>query len=278
MSITPVESSADASIQSADATSVAGTEAHLSLWNAVMVTDPKYSRAFTRTGGFSGTAINATYQVRKATEQFGPIGLGWGYTVLEERFQNGASLGFDSQGSSLGTEIIHIVRIELWYRWGGNTGKLQHFGQTTFVGKTRNGVFTDEEAPKKSLTDAISKCLSLLGFGADVFMGLYDDQKYVDALHDHFTDQQINTVTVTAAGAAHPGAGQTLSDRYKSYMNRIQSGELKGSPQLHALINSDISLSPMERTTLIAALPLSLTNNSTQNQKNDGNPVESIFI
>lgn len=278
MSNTPVESAADASIQVTDTTSAGDPAANLCLWNAVMATDPKYSRAFTRAGGFSGTAINATYQVQKATEQFGPIGLGWGYTVLDERFQNGAFLGFDSQGSSLGTEVIHIVRIELWYRWRGNTGKLQHFGQTTFVGKTRNGIFTDEEAPKKSLTDAISKCLSLLGFGADVFMGLYDDQKYVDALQDHFTEQQTGKNPVTTNAMGHTGAGQTVSDRYKSYMERIESGELKGSPQLHALLNSDTELTPMERTTLIAALPLTIANNSGQNSNNDGNPVASIFI
>lgn len=277
MSNTPADNAADTSIQAA-AASPAESGGNLCLWNAVMATDPKYSRAFTRAGGFSGTAINATYQVQKATEQFGPIGLGWGYTVLEERFQNGAFLGFDSQGSSLGTEVIHIVRIELWYRWKGETGKLQHFGQTTFVGKTRNGIFTDEEAPKKSLTDAISKCLSLLGFGADVFMGLYDDQKYVDALQGHFTEQHSGTALVTTASTGQKGATQAVSDRYKTYMERIQAGELKGSPQLHALLNSDTELSPMERTTLIAALPLIIANNAAQGPSNDGNPVASIFI
>jgi len=39
----------------------------------------------------------------------------------------------------------------------------------------------DEEAPKKSLTDAMKKCLSLLGVCSDVFMGEFDDRTYVEA-------------------------------------------------------------------------------------------------
>jgi hypothetical protein len=55
---------------------------------------------------------------------------------------------------------------------------LTHFGQTTFVGSNKYGPFTDEEAPKKSLTDATTKALSMLGFGGDIFTGLYDDEDY----------------------------------------------------------------------------------------------------
>ena len=41
---------------------------------------------------------------------------------------------------------------------------------------------TDGEAPKKSLTDAIKKALSMLGFSADVFLGMFDDVNYVQQL------------------------------------------------------------------------------------------------
>ena len=36
----------------------------------------------------------------------------------------------------------------------------------------------DNEYAKKSLTDAMKKCLSLLGVCSDVFMGEFDDQNY----------------------------------------------------------------------------------------------------
>lgn len=146
---------------------------HTAIWNAVCTTDPKHTKAFHRPGGFRGTAINATYLVRKATEYWGPCGIGWGYEVMDEALMQGSPLE-----NGVHT-LIHKVRLKFWYVQDGQRGEVMHFGQTTFVGKDKNGIFTDEEAPKKSVTDALSKCLSMLGFGADVHIGLYDDNKYV---------------------------------------------------------------------------------------------------
>src|SRR5690606_33640239 len=71
----------------------------------------------------------------------------------------------------------------------GERGEVVQFGQTTFVGRNKNGFFTDEEAPKKSLTDAMSKCLSLLGFSADIHLGRFDDNKYVNDLRQEFAEK-----------------------------------------------------------------------------------------
>jgi len=164
----------------------------MELWNAVAVTNPNFVKSFTRGGGFSGTAINATYQAQKATETFGPCGIGWGVEILEERYQDGAPLIQD--GAVIGKEVIHVLRVKLWYIHQGKRGEVIHFGQTTFVGHNKNGFFTDEEAPKKSMTDAMSKCLSLIGFSADVHLGLYDDNKYVADLRQQFgTDKNAKS-------------------------------------------------------------------------------------
>jgi hypothetical protein len=161
------------------------TNKNLSLWNAVETTDPHYTKSFTRGGGFKGTATNATYLAKKATMTFGPIGIGWGWTVLDERLLEGAD-----------DTLIHRVHLRLWYKWEGERGEIEHFGQTEFSGKRNNGkTYTDEEAPKKSLTDAVTKCLSLIGFASDIHLGLYDDNKYVNSLKkdfandDEFTDR-----------------------------------------------------------------------------------------
>jgi hypothetical protein len=148
---------------------------NLAIWNAVETTDPSYTKSFSKGGGFKGTSTNATYLAKKATNQFGPIGIGWGWTVLEENFAQGQD-----------KDIIHILKIKLWYIWGDKRGEIEHFGQTQFVGKNKNGYYTDEEAPKKSLTDAISKSLSLLGFAADIHLGMYDDNRYVNDLKRDF--------------------------------------------------------------------------------------------
>lgn len=137
----------------------------LELWEKVCKTDPDYTKAFSRAGGFSGTAINATYLIRKATELWGPLGGKWGFKIEDSSFVPGAN-----------GDVIHVLQI--WFRHP--EGDFQTFGQTTFVGKNKNGSFTDEEAPKKSLTDALTKALSMLGFSADVHLGLFDDNKYVN--------------------------------------------------------------------------------------------------
>ena len=151
----------------------------LKLWQSVEKTDPRYTKSFNRPGGFSGTAINATYLLRKATELWGPMGSTWGAEISDERYVEGAD----------GT-IIHVLRILFFYP----EGKFPSYGQTTFVGENKNGKFTDEEAPKKSLTDALTKALSMLGFSADVFLGLYDDNKYVNDRKAEFSVQRITPV------------------------------------------------------------------------------------
>lgn len=157
---------------------------NLNLWHSVEKTDPQFTKPFSRGGGFRGTATNATYLAKKATEIFGPIGIGWGLEILDESIMEGAPL--DAQGN---TEKIHKVRVKLWYLLNGERGEVVQFGQTTFVGRNRNGLFTDEEAPKKSLTDAMSKCLSLLGFSADIYLGRFDDNKYVSDLQQEFAEK-----------------------------------------------------------------------------------------
>jgi len=154
---------------------------NLALWESVQATDPTYTKAFNRSGGFRGTAINHTYQQKRATQAFGPKGLGWGSRILDERYAEGAPI-LHPQHGVIGREVIHVVRIELWYVRDGQRGSVEAFGQTQFVGSNKHGTYTDEEAPKKSLTDAESKALASLGFSADVHMGLFDDSKYVNDL------------------------------------------------------------------------------------------------
>lgn len=169
---------------------------NISLWEAVCTTDPRYTKEFSRSGGFKGTAINPTYQIMKATEAFGPVGMGWGWRIEKEDYVPGAE-----------GEVNHVVRLTLWYRitpkfveamqeaepFLGQVCEVTHFGQTIYVGKNKYGQFTDEEAPKKSLTDAISKALSCLGFSADIHLGLFDSNKYVNDRRAEFVGEKTAT-------------------------------------------------------------------------------------
>jgi hypothetical protein len=147
---------------------------HMAMWNRLMPTNPKYTKAFDR-GGFKGTATNGTYIVQRLTEEFGPCGVGWVFVLEEERIIHGHALKSGDNAQ------LHIVRGHIRYSIDGTYWDTSpQFGQTMLVGENKYGTFTDEEAPKKSITDAISKCAVLLGIAADVHLGLFDDSKYVN--------------------------------------------------------------------------------------------------
>jgi hypothetical protein len=146
---------------------------NLELWEKVERTNPVHTKAITGKS-YQGTSPKPHYLVHKATEAFGPCGIGWGFTIVSERIEEGA-----------GGERMHIAHVRVWYEWQGKRGEVEHIGGTQFSGIRSSGKpFTDEDAPKKSVTDALVKALSMIGFAGDIFMGRYDDSKYVNELRN----------------------------------------------------------------------------------------------
>ncbi|EHD22102.1 MULTISPECIES: hypothetical protein [Brenneria] len=172
----------------------ADAQENLSIWKRVQRTDPKYTKALSG-AGFDGTSINSEYMIMRATEIFGPIGTGWGYRVLEEKMIPGAPLSetiFDDNKKFVGTRLLrdadgsliselnHSLKILFWYVTDtDNRAKIESYGATPYLMKTKNGIKADSEVVKKSLTDAIKKALSLLGFSADVWLGMHDNPEYL---------------------------------------------------------------------------------------------------
>lgn len=157
---------------------------HMDLWNRVEPTPEGHLKKFTRGGGFSGTAINPMQTIKRVTAEFGPAGQGWGYEVLRSEVVPGApiyrEMGEGKPPMLLGHESVYIVFVRVWA--GCRDCFVDQVGQTTLVTYiVKQGRFmTDEEAPKKAITDGLMKALSHLGFGADVHLGLWDDSKYVN--------------------------------------------------------------------------------------------------
>lgn len=151
---------------------------NLDLWEAHADIDPKYTKAITGKA-YKGTSPNPQYVIKCLTEMFGPVGQGFGWEVLSEAF------------TPLGDEILHWCRIRFWHT------KREHYyeayGQTKALMKTRNGMMSDEDAPKKSLTDAIIKAASQLGIAANIFLGRWDDQKYVAEVDKEYRQDEQAT-------------------------------------------------------------------------------------
>ncbi len=148
----------------------------LELWKQVEITDPSQTKQYQGKGGFKGTAIKPIYLIKKATELWGPMGDKWGAKVVSETVFDGAPIIFEKQ--IIGVEKLHSVRIELYYPRENYLAKIESYGHTLMVGSNKYGPFTDDEAPKKSFTDAIGKALHYLGFSADIYFGSFDGSKY----------------------------------------------------------------------------------------------------
>tara|TARA_R110000765_G_scaffold180987_5_gene286963 strand:- start:1963 stop:2613 length:651 start_codon:yes stop_codon:yes gene_type:complete len=142
-----------------------------SLWDQVFATDPAYTK-FVKVGrGF--TTIDAYYQVKTATEVFGPVGLGWGWKT-DETYTDG----------------VVIVKMHLWYKHpdsGEVSQPVVHFGCKALMNKSGR---VNEDAVKSATTDALTKALSYIGFNGDVFLGLFDDNKYVEMQQQKFAEKE----------------------------------------------------------------------------------------
>jgi hypothetical protein len=138
------------------------------LWKRAFVTDPKAVKPITGKQ-YSGNSPKPYWIVERLTDEFGPCGIGWGFTILSERFERFSDV-----------DTLHIAVVRLWYVLDGKRGEFEQVGQTKGSYKSGAGKFiVDEDAPKKSVTDALVKCASYLGFAGDIFSGMWDDSKYV---------------------------------------------------------------------------------------------------
>ncbi|MEQ8636861.1 hypothetical protein [Gimesia maris] len=142
---------------------------NLKLWDAVQQTDPKYTKKVTGKS-FNGTSPNPMYLVKKATEHLGPMGEGWGCESI------------CTETETIGDTILYSEQVLLWYMKGEKRCEISQWSsiKLAYMTKGENGyLLIDEEARKKCRTNAMSKCLSLLGFCADIWLKYYESDDYV---------------------------------------------------------------------------------------------------
>lgn len=139
---------------------------NLELWDSVERTNPDHTTDVTF--GRKITAIDPYHQIKNATEKFGPVGVGWGWSV--------------AQVEHLPTNEVGIL-IKMWHTDKSNT--FEQWGQASlYIDKAEKKKDTD--CLKKATTDGVTKCLSLIGFNADVFLKKFNDNKYVQEMIAHF--------------------------------------------------------------------------------------------
>lgn len=150
---------------------------NLRIWAALGKTDPAHTKGFSRAGGFRGTSTKPIWVYRRLTEQFGPVGVGWGHNKPDYQVVNGGN-----------DEVLVYCTVECWHTSRENT--FHGVGGDKVVAKNKNGLFSDDEAFKKAFTDAVMNAFKSVGVAADIHMGLFDDDKYVSQVRKEFEPHQ----------------------------------------------------------------------------------------
>ncbi len=143
---------------------------NLALWESVCTTDPAHVKPITGKQ-YQGHSPKPYWLIQRATEVFGPIGIGWGVTVKSERFERLSD-----------TDVLHVAVVSVWYIYEGKRSEtFDQMGGTKAAYMAKGDrLIVDEDAGKKSVTDGMVKCLSMIGFAGDIFSGQWDDSKYVE--------------------------------------------------------------------------------------------------
>lgn len=150
--------------------------ANKALWDSVKMTDPDAVKPITGKQ-YRGNSPKPYWLIERATEVFGPVGIGWGVEVKSERFERLSD-----------TDVLHVAVVSVWFvKDGVRSHTFDQMGGTKACYKTSKGpLMVDEDAGKKSVTDGMVKCLSMIGFAGDIFSGQWDDSKYVEQARQHF--------------------------------------------------------------------------------------------
>tara|TARA_R100001015_G_C4625752_1_gene184416 strand:- start:538 stop:1269 length:732 start_codon:yes stop_codon:yes gene_type:complete len=181
-------------------------QSHMELWDSLCKTDPKHTRGFSTRSGFKGTTIDAMWLVKRMTETFGPAGSGWGWD------QSTREVSVPMPDGQI--EMLAIAMVKIWW-WDSSANERRYVpeqtGSAPLVLKRKRGPLLDEEAHKKATTNAFSKGCSYLGLGADVFMGQYDDNRYVQEVSRHYAEKE-RAVVETPKAAKATGMEPTYRD------------------------------------------------------------------
>lgn len=165
---------------------------NMKIWDQVETTDPDMTERV-NFGQFKFTTIDAMYQVRQATRVLGPCGIGWGL-----RNQKYEVLHIDPADPHYS---LLLFTAEFWYKLDGQEGACDVAADIELFENTKNGWKRVSDPSKKVRTDCLTKGLSWLGFSADVFLGRFDDAKYVQRLQQEKRAEELKNQQKQKGGA-----------------------------------------------------------------------------
>ena len=156
------------------------TDKNKEIWDKSKHTDPKFTKRFRSKFGRELTTVDPMYQIMRMTENFGAVGDGWNYKV---NYTYTDKLVFAEVSVAHKQRHVHAIG----YDTAVEEKTWDYYGPVCSVEPLFNTKGNlDDEAPKKAMTDALTKAFSHIGLSADVFLGLFDNNKYVQQMEEKF--------------------------------------------------------------------------------------------
>jgi len=191
---------------------------NLAIWDQVEKTDLAYAKKVNQRGGY--TAISPQYQLKQATKVFGSYGKGFGLSESD----------FDiSLFESLGV-VMH--KAKFFYVQDGERVEFpisNAIQATTGAGDKKR---VDVDFAKKVETNTVSKALSKLGFNADVFMGMFEDNQYMQELSNEMAMKKADDKDAEQAKQAREYDEWKLKE-LESYQHLKSLNALKNAYTAH---------------------------------------------
>jgi len=166
--------------------------------------------------------INPQWRYEAVTNQFGPCGTGWKFTI-DSHWTQPVSTG----------EVMVYVAISFYYKQGETWSEpIPAYGGDYLVKKDKNGIHGNDEAMKMAVTDALGTAMKMIGVAADVYRGLIangaSDSKYARRDYAAQTSQNGAGRTQNATPNNHkPSTANNATDEMRAKAIKSLNAEIE---------------------------------------------------
>ena len=146
----------------------------MQLWNAAKIVPPERLKPIIG-GRLKGKSdINPVWRCQVLTEQLGPCGFGWKFTVDRKWTEPG-----------IAGEVMCFADISFYIKDGDTWSEaIPGTGGAALIAKELNGLHSNDEGFKMAVTDALSTAMKMLGVAAEIYLGNWDGSKYMTDKND----------------------------------------------------------------------------------------------
>jgi len=215
---------------------------NMDIWNK-LCQPPKGALKAIQAGRLKGkTDINPMWRFKAMTELFGPCGTGWKYTIDDVNFQDGAG---ELKAVFVTVSVSYAVESNATASGLKFSDPVQGVGGAMFVAKEKSGPYTDDEAVKKAVTDALGTALKMIGVAADVYSGKWDGSKYIGGPPESAPQAPKQTVKPTKqekAPETPPKQEKTQEEKDKALAVREMRECKNRNPMLFDIVADNLSI------------------------------------